>query len=198
MEQSLSPNGNFAHQNRILPEGRPLLLYGKQVGQAVWNGDIPIPTLIDTRRQSHTGECFFPDTPLEQRAQFGAVWMSLTPMEMMTQRSAVRMAAGTVVIGGLGLGWLLRKVAEKPEVERVIVVEKSRELLDWYGFRLCGRFPKVSEVICDDIYHQIGKHGPAARYLLDIWHLYTGAADDHRLRPWRRKLKRRLWAWGLD
>jgi hypothetical protein len=93
---------------------------------------------------------------------------------------------------------LLRKVCEKPEVERVIVVEKSQELLDWYGYRMCGRFEKVVEVICDDVYRQLGKRGFAARYLLDIWHLYTGAADDYRLDPFRRTLKRRLWAWGLD
>ena len=108
------------------------------------------------------------------------------------------MASHTVVIGGLGLGWLLRKVCEKPEVERVIVVEKSQELLDWYGYRMCGKFEKVVNVICDDIYRQLGKHGLSARYLLDIWHLFTGAGNDDRLVPFRRTLKRRLWAWGLD
>ena len=99
------------------------------------------------------------------------------------------MASRTVVIGGLGLGWLLRKVCEKPDVERVIVVEKSQELLDWYGYRLCGRFEKAVEVICDDVYRQMGKHGVATRYLLDIWHLFSGAASDHRLDPFRRKYK---------
>ena len=197
-EVVFSPNGNFAYQNRILPEGQPLRLYGKQEGIVVWNGDVTIPMLIDLKRQCNTGEHFFPDTPLEHRVRFGAIWMSLTPMEMLTQRSAVRLASHTVVIGGLGLGWLLRKVCQKPEVERVIVVEKSQELLDWYGFKLCGRFEKVAEVICDDIYRQIGKHGFAARYLLDIWPLYSGAANDYRLVPFRRKLKRRLWAWGLN
>jgi hypothetical protein len=194
----VSPGGKFAYENRVVPEGRPLRLYGKQKGVVVWNGDVAIPTLIDLNREYRKGERFDADTPVAERVRAGAVWMSLTPMEMMTQRSAVRMASHTVVIGGLGLGWLVRKVCEKPAVKRVIVVEKSPELLDWYGFRLCGRFEKVREVICDDIYRQVGKHGKAARYLLDIWHLYTGASDDDRLRPVRRKLKRRLWAWGLD
>jgi spermidine synthase len=56
--------------------------------------------------------------------------MSMTPAEMLTQRSGVQAAEGTVVLGGLGLGWLLRKVCEKQSVERVIVVEQSQELLD--------------------------------------------------------------------
>src|ERR1019366_7572070 len=111
-----------------------LRLYGKQEGIVVWNGDVTIPTLIDLNRKCHTGEYFPDDTPLMDRVQTGAIWMSLTPMEMMTQRTAVKMASHTVVIGGLGLGWILRKVCEKPGVERVIVVEKSQELLDWYGY----------------------------------------------------------------
>jgi hypothetical protein len=197
-EYLVSPKGNLAYQNRTVPEGRSLRLYDQHEGIVVWNGDVPIPTLIDLNRECRTGERFAARMPVADRVQAGAIWMSLTPMEMMTQRSAVKVASHTVVIGGLGLGWLLRKVCEKPEVERVIVVEKSQELLDWYGFRMCGRFEKVVEVICDDIYRQIGKHGFAARYLLDIWHLFTGAANDHRLVPFRRKLKRRLWAWGLD
>lgn len=197
-ESVVSPLENFVFQKRIVPEGHPLRLYGQQEGVVVWNGDVAIPTLIDLTRQCRTGEHFASDTPLEDRVRFGAIWMSLTPMEMMTQRSAVKRASHTVVIGGLGLGWLLRKVCEKPEVDHVIVVEKSQELLDWYGYKMCDSYAKVNAVICDDIYNQIDKHGLAARYLLDIWHLYTGASNDDRLVPFRRKLKRRLWAWGID
>jgi len=132
----------------------------------VWNGDVAISTLIDLNRRCRTGERFEASIPETDRVRAGAVWMSLTPMEMMTQRSAVQLASQTVVIGGLGLGWLLRKVCEKPEVERVIVVEKSKELLDWFGYRLCGAHPKVAEVVSDDIYRRIGKHGLMAKFLL--------------------------------
>jgi hypothetical protein len=193
-----SPDGRLAYQNRLLPAGRPLRLYGKQEGKVYWNGDVVIPTLIDTGRWWDTGEPFPPEVSLPQRVQFGAPWMSLTPMEMLTHRRGAQLASHTVVLGGLGLGWLLRKVCEKPEVERVVVVEKSRVLLDWYGYRLCGRSEKVRDVLCDDVFRQVGRHGPFARYLLDVWHVYSGARDDARLAPLRRTLKRRLWAWGLD
>lgn len=123
--------------------------------------------------------------------------MSMTPMEMLTQRSGVQAAQGTVVIGGLGLGWLLRKVCEKPSVEHVVVVEKSQELLDWYGTGLCRRYAKVSDVICDDVYNQIGKHGHDVKYLLDIWSLYGDARRDRRFRALKRKFKKRLWGWGF-
>ena len=118
--------------------------------------------------------------------------MSLTPAEMLTQRPGVRRAQGTVLIGGLGLGWLLKKVCEKDSVDRVIVVERSQELLDWYGHDLCRKFPKVSDVICDDVYNQIGKHGASTMHLLDIWLLLSDSSRDRRLLPFRRRLKSRF------
>jgi hypothetical protein len=80
----------------------------------------------------------------------------------------------------------------------VIVVEKSQELLDWYGYDLCKRYPKVKEVICDDVYGQISQHGANAHFLLDIWPIYEGARRDNRLRAARNALGERLWAWGVN
>jgi hypothetical protein len=193
----VSPKGSFAYQNRVLPAGRPLFHQGPGKGMAVFNGDVVIPMLIDMKLRAHTGEPFSPGTDQGYRVKWGAAWMSLTPSEMLTQRPGIQKAQGRVVIGGLGLGWLLRKVCEKESVEQVIVVEKSKELLDWYGHDLCKRQPKVSDVICDDIYNQIGRHGGKTIYLLDIWLLYSDAQKDHRLRSWKRKLNKRLWAWGM-
>ena len=34
-------------------------------------------------------------------------------------------------MAGLGLGWLLSRVCAKTEVHTVILVDKSRELVDW-------------------------------------------------------------------
>ena len=122
--------------------------------------------------------------------------MSLTPGEMLTQRPGIRRAHGTVLIGGLGLGWMLGKVCQRDSVDRVIVVEQSQELLDWYGHDLCKRFPKVSDVICDDVFNQIGMHGASTMHLLDIWRGYADSSRDRRLLRFRRKLKKLVWAWG--
>jgi hypothetical protein len=193
----LSPKESLAYQNRILPKGMPLQLLGHEAGFVVWTDDIVIPTLVDTSRHCRSGKPFLPSTSEAERVAWGAVWMSLTPSEMMTQRSGVLAAKGIVVLGGLGLGWLLGKVCAKDSVERVVVVEKSQELLDWYGYGLCRKFRKVSDVICDDVYNQIGKHG-GATYLLDIWHLLSGAGRDERLIKAKRRFKNRLWGWGWD
>lgn len=193
----ISPRQSFGYQNRILPKGKPLRINGAtQEGQVSWTGDVVIPMLIDLKRWARNGEPFSKDIPENVRVRWGAAWMSLTPMEMLSQRSGVQAATGTVVVGGLGLGWLLKKVCQKSTVDRVVVVEKSQELLEWYGYDLCRRYSKVSDVICDDIYNQVDKHGDQARFLLDIWPTFQGTGKDKRLREARRKLRKRLWAWG--
>ncbi len=123
-----SPKGSYLYTNRILPEWKPLrlALSPSKEGVVRFDGDVVIPTLFDL-----TGG--YPDP-----------WMSTTPQEIITQRPGLQRAHGTVVVGGLGLGWFLKKVHDKPEVERVILVEYSRELLDWYGYDSCGRLPKVT------------------------------------------------------
>ena len=193
----VSPAGGFAYRNRLLPAGWPLRLLGMDQAMVVWNGDVVIPMLLDMTEDSRCGGKFPATATREERAKWAAVWMSMTPAEMLTQRSGVQAAEGTVVLGGLGLGWLLRKVCEKPSVERVIVVEKSQELLDWYGTDLCKRYGKVSDVICDDVYNQIGKHGAKVKYLLDIWLRFGQARRDSRFKTLKRKLKKRLWGWGF-
>ncbi len=153
--------------------------------------------IADMNRMTKTGT-IFPSTITEkERATCGAVWMSLTPAEMLSQRSGIQKAAGTVVVGGLGLGWFLRKVCEKDSVEHVIVVEKSQELLDWCGYDICKRQPKVTDVICGDIYDEIHRHGDA-QMLFDIWPIYQGANQDEQLLAARKQLGDRLWAWGID
>jgi hypothetical protein len=197
-EYLVSPQGSFAYLNAIFPRGQALNLVGPRMGNVTWDGNVVIPMLVDMRRWAGSGARFAEDVSERVRATRGAVWMSLTPCEMITQRSGIQKASGKVVIGGLGLGWFLRKVCDKDAVDEVIVVEKSQELLDWYGYDLCKRHPKVKEVICDDVYGQISQHGANAHFLLDIWPIYEGARRDNRLRAARNALGERLWAWGVN
>ncbi len=194
----VSPQGSFAYQNRLVPKYWPLKLLEPQNGFVVFNRDVTIPTLFGLDRRHGDGRHFESGTPVQKRVRQGYAWMSLTPMEMLTQRSGVEAAKGTVVIGGLGLGWLLRKVCDKDSVERVIVVDNSEELLDWYGIDLCGQHEKVTDVICDDIYKHIGRHGDDAVHLLDIWQTYMGANLDWRLQRAKREFGERVWAWGWN
>lgn len=81
------------------------------------------------------------------------VWMSLTPMELESHMAHIAMATGTVLVFGLGMGMYVRNIACKPDVKRIIVVERdtsvfemlkrSSDYADWPGVE------KVEVVIGD-------------------------------------------------
>lgn len=123
------------------------------------------------------------------------VWMSYTPMELITQRVGISRATGTVLVGGLGLGWFLHKVCERKTVKRVIVVEHNQSLMDTVKPALLARYDlsKVTDWIVGDVYKHIGKFGPDTRHLLDIWPEY----GEYDYRFWQlKKTTKYLWGWG--
>ncbi len=69
--------------------------------------------------------------------QMGSIGMNTTmtdtPMERRTNQEVVDRAHGGVLIGGLGLGMIVVPIMRKPEVERVLVVELSGELIEYVG-----------------------------------------------------------------
>lgn len=60
----------------------------------------------------------------------GEVVMSDTDMEKRTNANFVGNAHGKVLIGGLGIGLILLAIQDKPEVEKIVVVEKHHEVID--------------------------------------------------------------------
>jgi hypothetical protein len=176
------PDDRFFYCHRILPAGYQLqIAQGSREGVAYFTKDVIVPILAERG----------------DKKTMNKTWMSHTPMEIFTQRRGIQLATGTVLVGGLGLGYLLRKVCDKPSVKRVIVVEQVQSLLDWIGPRLRELYPnvaaKVSDWICDDVYNQLGKHGPDTRHLLDIWQVY----GKHDANYWAaKKTLKHLWGWG--
>jgi hypothetical protein len=125
------------------------------------------------------------------------IWMSITPMEVFTCRDGVKFAARAakkrgrvasyegapkqkVVIAGLGLGWILEKVAALKDVKEIVVVEQSKGLLDWYGAELCARTKKVTELLCAD-YWEVAANYPDHFHVIDIWPNLGGAFEDEHL-----------------
>ena len=60
----------------------------------------------------------------------GETMMSETPMEHITNRYFVCHAHGDVLIGGLGLGMIILAIQDKPEVQSITVLEKSKDVID--------------------------------------------------------------------
>lgn len=183
-----SPQRNFLYVNRIIPAKTRLELFqGHQTGHVVFTVPVEVPVLA-----SYNADRYRPVR----------TWMGVTPAEILSQRAGIRKATGHVLLGGLGLGWLLWKVAEKKSVRQITMVEISQELLDWYGYDLCQRVQKETgtpiRVICDDVLTHMGEHGEDVRHLIDIWESYP--TYDWELGPaWtaaRDKVKH-FWGWGV-
>lgn len=60
----------------------------------------------------------------------GTLMMSDTRMERNSNYEVVRRSKGEVLIAGLGLGLVLHPILRKPEVTRVDVLEKYRDVID--------------------------------------------------------------------
>lgn len=131
--------------------------------------------------------------------------MSDTPMEVDTNREVVRKANGNVLIGGLGIGLILTPIARKPQVDRLVVVEKNANVIALVE-------PRLRETLGNDSSKLTIVHGDAHEWLparnrrfdvvyLDIW---TDISPDavpamerlhERFRPFLRNEKSWISSW---
>ena len=96
----------------------------------------------------------------------GSVVMSDTDMEKRTNANFVRNAHGNVLIGGLGIGLILLAIQDKPEVEKIVVVEKHREVIDLVKDQL--PLNEKVEVVNADVW----EYTPTEKFntiYMDIW-----------------------------
>lgn len=151
---------------------------GREVGCVYWDGDVHIPHLASI---------------------YHTCWMSYSFSEVMSQRSGIKAAKGRVFIGGLGLGWLAKRVAEKPEVRSVVVAETAKELGKFVGKALKHRFAERVNVVLEDAFaHVEGNMDAYDTVLMDVWPGYGEGNEDRRWRNLRSKLKAagiKTWEW---
>jgi hypothetical protein len=179
----LSPDGALAYRRAIVPrdEGLPIVSspsMWQDDGRVYFTDDIIVPTLLFQRK---------PDTRW-------TVWMGLTPFELRSQQSGIRAATKHVVLGGLGMGWLLSQIVKKPTVKSVVVIEQDRNLIDWFGQQLCDALPKV-QLVCGDVWEEARKYDKNCRFILDVWPSHGDAEWDCNLADLRRD-GYHCWAWG--
>lgn len=96
----------------------------------------------------------------------GSVVMSDTDMEKRTNANFVRNAHGNVLIGGLGIGLILLAIQDKPEVEKIVVVEKHKEVIELVKDQLPLN-GKV-EIINADVFEYMPQEKFNTIYM-DIW-----------------------------
>ncbi len=99
----------------------------------------------------------------------GQLMMSDTPMERESNQEILEKAHGHVLIGGLGLGMVLLALQEKPEVERITIVETNPDVLKLICDQLTGYFSNKVQVVQDDAFTFSGYGWKFNTIYMDIW-----------------------------
>jgi len=95
------------------------------------------------------------------------MWMSTSLQELAQMEPFLRRAKGTVLVGGLGLGCIAHLLVRKPEVYRVIVVEREKDLIKLVQPQIDSRV----EVILGDLFNEVKQVRPGEfdAAFIDIW-----------------------------
>ncbi len=181
-ERVISPSGQWLYCNKILPRGSSLTtLSGYRKGSVMFDGDVIIPAL-------HKGSNgYWNDNP----------FMSLTPMEMLTLRAGTKLAKGTTVIAGLGLGHQLIEASKRKQVKKLILIEQSQDLVDWLLPRIQKQMSRpIDELIVGNAYNELPKL-EADVALVDIFKNYGGNGwAQNELNKTCKGIKK-IWCWGM-
>ena len=105
----------------------------------------------------------------------GIEWMTITPNEVETMREPIAKCRGRVLTLGLGLGYFAFHASQKPEVERVVVVERSRDVIEIFKTYLLPQFPNGDkiEIVEADAFEYMEKDMPRGKFdyvFADLWH----------------------------
>lgn len=170
----LSPDGNWAYTEIILPRGTKLdCAFGAQYGDIAFDGKIAIPRL----NMKYSNGTWSQDP-----------YMSITPQEILTLRAGTRFAKGKVILGGLGMGHQLEQVCKRKKVKKVVVVETEQALIDWIAPELDLNGKDV-EFVCGDAKKLI-PNMEADAALIDIYKMYGFNTFPHCPKI------NKVWVWG--
>ena len=115
-----------------------------------------------------------------ERFEFPAVledgneWMTLTPVDLDTAEEAIEAAHGRVVTFGLGLGYYAYMASEKESVERVVVVERSAEVIALFKRYILPQFAHGDkiEIVEADAFEYAERVMPGEKFdvaFVDTW-----------------------------
>ena len=105
----------------------------------------------------------------------GIEWMTITPNEVETMREPIAKCHGRVLTLGLGLGYFAFHASQKSEVERVVVVERSHDVIDIFKTYLLPQFPHGDkiEIVEADAFAYMKEEMPRGKFdyvFADLWH----------------------------
>ena len=118
---------------------------------------------------------FDTEFPFPAILENGIEWMTITPNEVETMREPIAKCRGRVLTLGLGLGYFAFHASQKDEVERVVVVERSRDVIDIFKTYLLPQFPNADkiEIVEADAFLYMEEKMPRENFnyvFADLWH----------------------------
>ena len=118
--------------------------------------------------QNTEGERFYTEAPnkLWDKLDMSQPVMEDCPFERETNQIFVDRAFGDVLIGGLGIGLIIKAIEEKPEVTSITIIEKYEEVIDL----ILSQVPFSEKVII--IQGDVFTYTPTQQYdtiWLDVW-----------------------------
>lgn len=129
----------------------------------------------------------------------GLPWMSCTPMELETQMPSIAAASGCTVVMGIGMGITLFNILAKPEVTKVIAIEKEEAVIKLFD-SIPGEWPGIEKlrIIRADAL-SIGLALPVDFLYVDIWeHLGEEKALENVIRAQERIKAKKVGYWGQE
>lgn len=118
------------------------------------------------------------------------LWMTDLPEELNQIAEMLHevQPKGKVLVGGLGLGIVATVVSRLPTVSEVVVIEKSKEVIE-----LCASDEESYKVVKSDILTYLKKHkNPFNYYLLDTWAGTSEVTWWGEVLPLRRAIRQRF------
>ena len=100
------------------------------------------------------------------------VWMSLNPNEIETMKPYIEKAKGSVLVLGLGMGYVPFMMALKPEVKNITIVEKDADIISLFNALIYPNFKSEEKIkiIEDDAINFVKRQNKYDYIFADLWH----------------------------
>lgn len=101
------------------------------------------------------------------------IWMNISPNEINTMHPSIDKAHGDVLVYGLGLGYYPFMISLKENVNKIIIVEKDKNIIDIFNKYLLYFFPQKQkiQIIQSDAFEYEKNHIEHYDYtFVDLWH----------------------------
>lgn len=152
--------GAWAIKHSTLPTGETVQVVSPR--QSIMTGRPPVAAILAEPLRIHS---------LTENGTSSGVWMTDNPAELVAMHEFAQEASGRVLVGGLGLGIVVRYLAQNPRVRDITVVEREQDVIDLIRPQLLADVRVPVAVVHGSIFRFLGRlpSWPYDSTFLDTW-----------------------------